>query len=180
MDNLILVNKENSLSKKYKPNNLVQIPIEYTDSLRYINKEVLDNFILMHNDAKKNKLNIKIASAYRDYSYQKKLYNNYIKEKGYEYANMCSAKPGHSEHQTGLALDLMSNNLDYNKFGKTKEYKWIKKNAYKYGFILRYPKYKENITGYKYEPWHIRYVGLNNSKKIYKQKLTLEEYLKNR
>ena len=91
----------------------------------------------------------------------------------------CSAKPGHSEHQTGLAVDIMGSNNDYNLFAESKEFEWMKNNAYKYGFILRYPEHKENITGFKYEPWHYRYVGKDVAKYIYENKLSLEEYFSN-
>ena len=88
----------------------------------------------------------------------------------------CSARPGHSEHQTGLAVDVMGSNNDYDEFEKSIEFSWMKENAHKYGFILRYPKGKENITGFKYEPWHYRYVGLITATRIFKENITLEEY----
>ena len=89
---------------------------------------------------------------------------------------MCSAKPGHSEHQTGLSIDVEGSNLDYDLFAESKEFNWMKNNAHKYGFILRYPKGKEHITGFKYEPWHYRYVGKDVASYIYKNNITLEEY----
>ena len=104
--------------------------------------------------------------------------NNYVKEKGVHYADMASARAGHSEHQTGLAVDIADLSLDYDNFESTKEFNWIKKNAHKYGFILRYPKAKFHITGFKYEPWHYRYVGVNIATYIYQNNLTLEEYKK--
>ena len=94
------------------------------------------------------------------------------------YALNCSAKPGHSEHQTGLAVDVEGSNNDYDKFESSIEFNWMINNSYKYGFILRYPKGKENITGFKYEPWHYRYVGIELAKYLYKNNLTLEEYKK--
>ena len=94
-----------------------------------------------------------------------------------EYALTCSAKPGHSEHQTGLAVDVEGENKDYDNFEDTKEFIWMKNNAHRFGFILRYPKGKEHITGFKYEPWHYRYVGIETATKIFKQNITLEEYL---
>ena len=99
-----------------------------------------------------------------------------INEKGIVYADKCSARPGHSEHQTGLSIDVMGSNNDYNIFDKSKEFKWMKDNAHKYGFIMRYPKNKEYITGFKYEPWHYRYVGIDTAQKIYENNITLEEY----
>ena len=118
------------------------------------------------------------VSTFRSSDYQDKLYNNYCLEKGIEYADMCSAKKEHSEHQTGLAVDVSDKNGDYDNFINTKEFEWMKNNAYKYGFILRYPKYKTDITGYMYEPWHYRYVGINIARYIYENNITLEEYKK--
>ena len=118
------------------------------------------------------------VSTYRNYGYQKKLYKHYVKTKGKKYANVCSAKAGHSEHQTGLAVDVANSSLDYDNFDQTNEFEWMKNNAHKYGFILRYPKDKTSITGYKYEPWHYRYVGKDIAHIIYQKKITLEEYIK--
>ena len=143
---------------------------------KFVRFEVLDSFKKLWLEAKKNGYKITIVSAYRDYDYQDKLFQYYVKEKGLKYALKCSAKPGHSEHQTGLAIDVMGSNGDYNLFEEAKEFNWMKNNAYKYGFILRYPKGKEKITGFKYEPWHYRYVGTNVSTYLYENNLTLEEY----
>lgn len=115
-----------------------------------------------------------IASGFRSYDKQKTLYNNYVARDGKTEADRYSARPGHSEHQTGLSFDL--NSLEQS-FGETKEGKWIAANCWKYGFILRYPQSKEAQTGYMYEPWHVRYVGTDIAKKIYDSGLCLEEYL---
>jgi LAS superfamily LD-carboxypeptidase LdcB len=156
------------------------INIKYANEKKYLRKEAKEHFEKLAYDA--NLLGYKIiaVSAYRDYDYQNKLYNNYVKEYGLEYASKCSAPAGYSEHQTGLAVDVMGSNNDYNKFDQSKEFEWMKNNAHLYGFILRYPKNKENITGYKYEPWHYRYVGLSDAYKIYNNNLTLEEYINNK
>jgi D-alanyl-D-alanine carboxypeptidase len=119
----------------------------------------------MATNALKENVSLKSISAYRNYEYQNILYKISYK----------SAKAGYSEHQTGFSLDI---NMDNINFKKTLEYNWLSKNAYKYGFILRYPKNKENITGYTFEPWHFRYVGKKHAKYIYMQGLTLEEYIK--
>ena len=123
-------------------------------------------------------MKITIVSAYRDYEYQSKLFQEYVQEKGLNYALNCSAKPGHSEHQTGLAIDVMGENGDYNLFEQTKEFEWMKDHAHEFGFILRYPKGKEKITGFKYEPWHYRYVGIELASTIFEKKMTLEEYFR--
>ena len=132
----------------------------------------------MADDAKENGFNIVAVSTYRSYEYQEKLYNNYVNDKGKYYADMCSARAGHSEHQTGLAVDIADLSLDYDNFEYTKEFIWVKENAHKYGFIMRYPKAKFHITGFKYEPWHYRYVGIEIATYIYENNLTLEEYKK--
>jgi len=137
-------------------------------------KEAANNFMKMADAATLDNIVIKNASGYRSYNYQVNLYDNYVKKDGKEAADTYSARPGFSEHQTGFALDI---NMDNINFYETIEYQWLSKNAYKYGFILRYPKDKEYITGYKFEPWHYRYVGRKHSKKIYENNLTLEEYI---
>ena len=132
----------------------------------------------MARDARKEGFNIVAVSTFRSYDYQEKLYNNYVKDKGFYYANMASARPGHSEHQTGLAVDIADLSLDYDNFENTKEFNWIQNNGYRYGFILRYPKAQFHITGFKYEPWHYRYVGLEVASYIHNNNITLEEYKK--
>lgn len=117
--------------------------------------------------------NIPFLSGYRSYSYQQTLYNNYYKKDG-ALADVYSARPGHSEHQTGLGFDV--GKID-NNYGETAAGKWLVNNCAKYGFILRYPKDKEYITGYQYEPWHIRYVGVEHATIIMQKGITLEEYL---
>ena len=118
--------------------------------------------------------NIPLVSGYRSYQTQKSIYNSYVSRWGVEYTDTVSARPGHSEHQTGLAFDVgeLSNN-----YGETKSGIWLKENCYKYGFIIRYLKGKESITGYSYEPWHIRYVGVEVATEIMQKNITLEEYL---
>lgn len=115
-----------------------------------------------------------LVSGYRSYNRQNTIYNNYVKNYGQASADTFSARPGHSEHQTGLAFDI--GKIDDN-FGNTPAGTWLKNNAHYYGFIIRYPKGKENITGYKYEPWHIRYLGVSIATEIYNKGVTLEEYL---
>lgn len=128
----------------------------------------------LQKEANKNGFSLTLISGYRSYSTQNIIYNNYIKRWGQEYTDTVSARPGHSEHQTGLAFDVGQLS---NSYGETKEGIWLKENCYKYGFILRYLKGKEDITGYAYEPWHIRYVGVDVATEIMQKNLTLEEYL---
>ena len=176
-DLLVLVNKNNQLSNDYIPNNLESISLKFANKDKYLQKEAKEAFEKLSNEANKLGYYIIAVSAYRDYNYQNELFNYYVTEKGLEYALTCSAKPGHSEHQTGLAVDVEGENKDYDNFEDTKEFIWMKNNAHRFGFILRYPKGKEHITGFKYEPWHYRYVGIETATKIFKQNITLEEYL---
>ena len=115
-----------------------------------------------------------MSSAFRSYDYQNTLYNNYVSWYGKEQADTFSARAGYSEHQTGLAIDV--NTID-DSFAYTPEAVWLAHPAHEYGFIIRYPKGKESITGYQYEPWHIRYLGIETATAVYNSGLTLEEYL---
>lgn len=139
-----------------------------------VDKTASNALSLLQQSANKNGFSLPLISGYRSYSTQNTIYNNYIKRWGQEYTDTVSARPGHSEHQTGLAFDVGELS---NSYGETKEGIWLKENCYKYGFILRYLKGKENITGYAYEPWHIRYVGVEVATEIMQKNLTLEEYL---
>ena len=172
----ILVNKHYYLDENYEPDNLEEIDRKYALSGMELVKEAKEAFENMAKDAKKEKLNIVAMSTYRSYDYQVSLYNRYAKQDGKEAADKYSGRPGHSEHQTGLAVDVFDNEIDYTKFEKTNEFKWMEEHAQEYGFILRFPKDKENETGYIYESWHYRYVGVEAAKYIKENKITLEEY----
>lgn len=173
---LVLVNKKYQLEKEYEPDDLEKINIKYANEDKYLRKGAKEAFEKLSSDALKNGYNIIAISAYRPYDYQEKLYNEYISTMGIDYADKCSARAGHSEHQTGLAVDVEGENHNYNEFENSKEFEWMINNAHKYGFILRYPKGKTNITGFKYEPWHYRYVGNEVAQIIYNENITLEEY----
>ena len=171
-----LVNKNNRLTNDYIPNDLEIIDIKYSCKDKYLRHEARINFEILAKHAKLEGFDIIAVSTYRSYEYQEKLYNNYVIDKGFYYADMASARAGHSEHQTGLALDVADKSLDYDNFEYTKEFIWMKNNAHKYGFIMRYPKGMFHITGFKFEPWHYRYVGVDVATYIYENNLTLEEY----
>lgn len=175
----VLVNKQNRLSKFFIPENLELINTKYSYEGKMLTKTAKTSFEEMCKSALKNKLKIVGMSAYRSYEYQEKLYNDYVTENGKLYADISSARPGHSEHQTGLAIDVTRNNEDYHNFEATEEFIWMQNNAHKFGFILRYPKEKEDITGFKYEPWHYRYVGKEIAEYIHDNNITLEEYHNN-
>lgn len=170
IDDVIVVNKTYSLPSNFAPNNLVTIN-GYIKVVDYVK----NSFNELKSDASSIGLNIYASSGYRSYSDQKYIYNNYVKMDGQEKADTYSARAGYSEHQTGLAIDV--NTIDMT-FDNTEESIWLKENCYRYGFIIRYPKNKDSITGYMYEPWHIRYVGKELAKKLYNdgQWITLEEY----
>ncbi len=174
--NLILVNKFNNLDKNYEPSKLKKISIQYAYYDNFIKEEVKNAYEEMAKNAKEKNLKLIASSSYRDYNSQQILYNRYIVQKGTKEANNVSAKAGYSEHQTGLAIDILTDNITMSEFENTDEFKWLKENSYKYGFILRYPKNKTNITGYAYEPWHYRYVGKKVAQEIYKEKITFDEY----
>lgn len=170
IDDIIVVNKTYSLSNNFTPNNLVSIN-GYIKVVDYV-KEAFDE---LKSDALALGLNIYASSGYRSYNDQNYIYNNYVRIDGQEKADTYSARAGYSEHQTGLAIDL--NTIDMS-FDDTSESNWIREACYKYGFIIRYPKDKDSITGYMYEPWHIRYVGKELAKILYNdgEWITLEEY----
>lgn len=173
-----LVNKNHRLSPTYIPKDLEELSTKVAYDQKFLRHDAKEAFEKLSVDALALGYHIVCVSAYRSYDYQKDLYQHYVDTKGLEYADQCSARPGHSEHQTGLSLDVMGSNMDYNLFLHSVEYDWMHKNAHKYGFILRYPKGKEHITGFKFEPWHYRYVGTKLSTYLYENQLTLEEYKK--
>ena len=153
-------------------NKTYSLPSDYGNGLTSATQSAFDK---MNADAKSLGLSLWIASGYRSYWTQNTLYNNYVASDGKEEADTYSARPGYSEHQTGLAFDL---NSVEDSFANTDEGKWVKDNCYRYGLIIRYPKGKESITGYIYEPWHLRYVGVDLATKLYNDGdwITLEEY----
>ncbi len=173
-DILMLVNKYYYLTEDYEPDDLVTLDSTYNiGTNNKMRAEAAQAFMEMADAALLDNITIKNASGYRSYSYQVTLYNNYVKRDGITAADTYSARAGYSEHQTGLVTDI--NQID-DSFENTDAFAWLSENAYKYGFILRFPKDKENLTGYKYEPWHYRYVGTKAAKIIYDEDLTLEEY----
>jgi len=171
----LIANKTYPLPSDYVPENT------HTDAgtQKYcqtcIINDAWDAWTLMKADATALGLNIWIQSGYRSYEAQKGLYDKYVARDGKIAADTYSARAGHSEHQSGYAFDL---NSITDAFANTAEGKWVNENAYRYGFIIRYPKGKEDITGYKYESWHLRYVGETLASKLYNNGdwITMEEY----
>ncbi|WP_223701887.1 M15 family metallopeptidase [Sutcliffiella deserti] len=183
-DNILLVvNKEQSLPADYVPDDLVIPDVSFSFDgdydKKYLREEAARALEELFAAASEENIELFAVSGYRSYETQYGIYNSYLKKWGEEKTNAVSAIPGHSEHQTGLAMDVSSRSaaLDLTEqFGETPEGKWLNDNAGKYGFIIRYPKDKKVITGYEYEPWHLRYVGKEVATYIYEEDLTLEEF----
>lgn len=175
--NTVLVNKYYYLDENYEPQDLINIDSNYQVGGKKLTSDAAKAFNQMAQSAKQQGYTIRAVSTYRSFSYQKTLYTNYANKDGKIKADTYSARAGYSEHQTGLAVDIDNANLSYTSFGKTKEFEWMKENAYKYGFILRYTEENEFITGYKNEPWHYRYVGIDIATQMKEEKISsYEEY----
>ena len=171
----MLVNKFHGLSDSFEPEDLVTISKEYTNDEEFLaNKKAVNQLIQMFESAKIDGFEMVVNSAYRSYSDQVEIAEFYRKWYGDNYVNNYVAKPGFSEHQTGLAFDIGS--TSENVFANSKEYKWMQENAYKYGFVMRFYKKAETITGFRSEPWHYRYVGKEIAKYIHDNNITFEEY----
>lgn len=179
---LLLMNKYLKLSENYEPDDLEEISSKYfiygNSAVRRMRKEAKEAFEMLSEASIANGTPVYGQSAYRPYSMQEKLYKNAVSSMGQKQADIDTARPGHSEHQTGLTIDVSASSVGClltERFGSTKEGRWLAKNAHKYGYIIRYPKGKTKLTGYSYEPWHIRYVGVSYASYLKKNKLTLEE-----
>lgn len=170
---LMIVNKHYTLGD-YVPPKLVAIDASYGTG--YLEEETNSAINKMFTEAAKQQLKFKINSPYRSYATQVSLYNRYVAKDGIKLADTYSARAGFSEHQTGLAADITSKNTDFGSFEQTNEFQWLQEHAHEYGFILRYPKGQEPITGYMYESWHYRYVGIEAATYIKEHQLTFEEY----
>jgi len=184
-DNILaLVNKEFVLPGNYVPDNLIRpnVPFSFGDQdieKSYLRQEAAEALENMFSGAKKDGIHLFAVSGYRSYNRQVAILNNEIDRVGEDKAVQAVAYPGKSEHQTGLAMDISSESAQFyltEEFGELEEGIWLKDHAHLYGFILRYPKGLENITGYQYEPWHFRFVGEKAAKIIYENKWTLEEF----
>lgn len=174
--NTILVNKYNYLTEDYVPENLQTVDKKYSSKTLQLVDYAKEAFEELSEAASKENYTVLAMSSYRSYQYQYNLYNRYVSTDGVEAADTYSARPGYSEHQTGLAVDVYNGKEDFTNFEKTKEYNWMQDNAYKFGFILRFPKDKVLETGYQYESWHYRYVGKEIAKYIHDNNLCFEEY----
>lgn len=177
-----MMNKERALPSDYVPSDLVKLEVPTVlpnPEINQLRKVASDALTALFQEAKKEGFTLKARSGYRSYATQDGLYRSNVAKNGQTYADKYSARPGHSEHQTGLAMDITSssvNNQLSETFGETAEGLWVAQNAHRFGFIIRYPKGKESITGYNYEPWHLRYVGPTLAGEIFQSTLTMEEY----
>lgn len=178
---LVLVNKFYHLPENYERTDIQSISLQYAYHNNKAASIVIENFEKMREDIM-NELNVHLMvnSSFRSYKDQEEIYNEF-KKKSLKYADSYAARPGHSEHQTGLSIDLTSLEHPYinnkeDSFDKSEEYEWLKNNCHKYGFILRYPEGKEHITGYSNESWHFRYVGTKAATQIYNENITFDEY----
>ena len=176
---LLLVNENNGLDKNYKPEGLARPNIEFTSEAsneeRLVAGIIVEPLETLIDAAREDGIILLGNSAYRSYKSQKKVYNERVESKGKYLSDSYVAKPGYSEHQKGLCIDVT--NEDKYLVQGTRESDWLEQNCYKFGFIIRYPEGKSDITGIEYEPWHIRYVGVEASSYIYNNGITLEEYL---
>lgn len=178
-----LVNKEHSLEDNYAPDDLVTVDVPTVlenPEVNQLREVAADALKEMFDEAKESGIYLHARSGYRSYETQVQLFQNYVEQHGEEAANRYSAKPGQSEHQTGLVMDVTSESMDFQldeSFDETEEGKWLRDHAHEYGFIIRYPKDGEDMTGYMYEPWHIRYLGVDMATNVYESGLTYEQYL---
>lgn len=175
-DILVLVNKYHKLSSDYVPSDLEILSSKYAVGTQKLRKEAKDKFMEMCDAAKEDGISIKAGSTYRSYSYQQGLYNRYVNRDGKKEADRYSARAGYSEHQTGLAIDILNGKNEFID-EDNKEYDWLVNNCYKFGYILRYTKEDEAITGYQFESWHFRYVGTDVAMVIKDTGLTYDEYM---
>lgn len=177
-DMLAPVDKVHRLPADCVPPDLVQLPAEVSaGGAQYLRREAAEALLAMFDAARGDGYELAVNSAYRSYETQAATYNYWVQLNGQAYADRTSARPGHSEHQLGTAVDIGARGLYLEDFTGTPEADWLAKNAWKFGFLISYPDGKEHITGYAYEPWHVRYVGSDVAAEVRRSGLTLREYL---
>lgn len=179
----VLVNRAYLLPASYTPAHLVipdvKFSFSYLSDKRKMRKVAATALEKLFQAGEAQGVELYGVSGYRSYARQKEIYDRNIATRGQNATDAVSAKPGSSEHQTGLTIDVSARSVNFRldqSFGDTKEGKWLAKNAHKYGFVVRYPYGKSKITGYSYEPWHIRFLGVTVATYLYENELTLEEY----
>ncbi len=175
-EKLMLVNRYYKLNSDYSVPELNQISLQYSYNNNSLNLEALNSYVSLWRSAKGSGYNLIANGSYRSYSSQESIYERNREIQGTRRTDEIIARPGHSEHQTGLALDINILGVSTSDYDKTEEFEWLSNNAHKFGFIMRYPKDKEHITGFNYEPWHYRYVGVEVAKYIFENNITFDEY----
>ena len=173
---LMLVNKFYKLSETYVPSDLVDVSLSYAYEGKQVSKVMYDSLTNMLDAAKESGYNLVVSQGYRSYADQEEAYNDIEASSGVDYADKVAARPGHSEYQTGLSVVVKPLYTEGSDMENSPEHTWILENAHKYGFILRYPKDKENITGFSYDAWRLRYVGSNTARIIHNENITFDEY----
>ncbi len=171
---LILVNKYHRLDEDYVPEDLVAFDSPLGKGR--LREKVYDAYSELYEAAREEGYRLMIVSSYRSYMYQDGLYKRYLSRDSQENVDSYSARPGHSEHQTGMAIDVSLPGCSLDDFGSTKAAEWLKSHCADYGFIIRYPKDRTDITGYIEEPWHIRYLGKEIAKDVVAKGMTYDEY----
>jgi len=178
----VVVNKENWLAKDYVANDLIKVKVPFVSDVlemsQMMRKEAAGALEKLFATAKRKKVMLYAVSGYRSYERQRELFKQNKKKDG-EAANLYSARAGQSEHQTGLAMDVTCEAVNFDlceAFCETKEFEWLVEHIHKFGFVIRYPQDKEAITGYQFEPWHLRYVGKKLAKELFEKGITLEEF----
>ena len=169
------------LDEDYAPNDLVNLSTIGFDKRFSLRAFVIDDLVKLLNAAQEAGNPLGIQSSYRSYAYQKSTFNYWLEQLGQEQALLTSARAGHSEHQLGTTVDFKSLTglapWDYYDWATTAAGKWLKENAHKYGFVMSYPKGKNDLTCYSYEPWHYRYIGVDYASTVYQSQLSLREWL---
>ena len=177
---LMIVNKFYTMDKSYEPANMKSISLSYSYGSEGDNQLIdyaYDKFMEMAEEANEAGFHLMVTSSYRNYEDQEEIYNYRKTSYGERKADQTAARPGHSEHQSGLVIDMTSKEEAYaDEFSVSETYKWLKENAYRYGFIERYPEGKTYLTGYSAESWHWRYVGVKAATTIHEENITFDEY----
>ena len=173
---LMLVNRLYGLSKDYEPDDIIDVPVSISYSGVKISKSILSNIEELISAAKDEGYIFVLSDGYRSYADQEKMFNNYKNSYGYEEADKNVARPGHSEYQTGISFQIVPYNKVFDKPRESEEYKWLKDNAYNYGFIFRYPDDKKDITLFDSYTWRLRFVGTTAASIIESEKISFEEY----
>ena len=181
-DLAVISNKQLALPFDYEPEDLVMLDVAFAriSNYRLMRQVAADALKELFDEALEDGITLYARTAYRSFQAQEQIFTNFVANHGYDQARRFSAKPGQSEHQTGLAIDITSDSVDHDlsqDFGSTPEGEWVGENAHRFGYVIRYPRDKEEITGYMYEPWHIRYFGVELATELYESGLTYEEYL---